>query len=148
MSFDKIISETRGFKIVILNVNILTKRIDELKVFMANKPRYVLAINESKLYLVDRDQFSFQFCYSLLNSVNVQFSNFVIRLYSTLMQFRIPLFPFKFFYFTFPILLCHYKFFYSFSNSIVRFGIMFLQIRDFVYQADGALGTSNKLIKT
>ena len=56
MSFHKIISETRGFKIVLLNVNNLTKRIDELKVFMANKPRYVLAINESKLYLVDRDQ--------------------------------------------------------------------------------------------
>ena len=56
MSFHKIISETRGFKIVLLNVNNLTKRIDELKVFMANKPRYVLGINESKLYLVDRDQ--------------------------------------------------------------------------------------------
>ena len=35
---------------------------------------------------------------------------------------------------------------YSVSNSIIRFRIMFFQIRDFVYLADGALGTSNKLI--
>ena len=49
MSFDKITSEIRGFKIALLNVNSLTKHIDELKVFMENKPLDVLAINESKL---------------------------------------------------------------------------------------------------
>ena len=56
MSFDKITSETRGFKIALLNVKSLTKHIDELKVFMANKPLDVLAINESKLDLVDSDR--------------------------------------------------------------------------------------------
>ena len=56
MSFDKITSEIRGFKIALLNVNCLTKHIDELKVFMANKPLDVLAINESKLDLVDSDR--------------------------------------------------------------------------------------------
>ena len=56
MSFDKITSEIRGFKIALLNVNSLTKHIDELKVFMANKPLDVLAINESKLDLVDSDR--------------------------------------------------------------------------------------------
>ena len=53
MSFDKITSEIRGFKVALLNLNSLTKHIDELKVFMANKPLDVLAINESKLNLVD-----------------------------------------------------------------------------------------------
>ena len=53
--FDKITSEIRGFKIALLNVNSLTKHIDELKVFMENKPLDVLAINESKLDLVDSD---------------------------------------------------------------------------------------------
>ena len=43
-------------KIALLNVNSLTKHIDELNVFMANKPLDVLAINESKLDLVDSDQ--------------------------------------------------------------------------------------------
>ena len=56
LSFDKITSEIRGFKIALLNVNSLTKHIDELKVFMANKPLDVLAINESKLDLVDSDR--------------------------------------------------------------------------------------------
>ena len=56
MSFDKITSETRGFKIALLNVNSLTKHVGELKVFMANKPLDVLAINESKLDLVDSDR--------------------------------------------------------------------------------------------
>ena len=56
MSFDKITSETRCFKIALLNVNSLTKHLDELKVFMANKPLDVLAINESKLDLVDSDR--------------------------------------------------------------------------------------------
>ena len=57
MSFDTITSETRGFKIALLNVNSLTKHIDKLKVFMANKPLDVLAINESKLDLVDSDHY-------------------------------------------------------------------------------------------
>ena len=55
-SLDKITSEIRGFKIALLNVNSLTKHIDELKVFMANKPLDVLAINESKLDLVDSNR--------------------------------------------------------------------------------------------
>ena len=33
MSFDKITSETRGFKIALLNVNGLTKHIDELRLY-------------------------------------------------------------------------------------------------------------------
>ena len=53
MSFDKITSEIRGFKIALLNVISLTKHMDELKVFMTNKPLDVLAINESKSDLVD-----------------------------------------------------------------------------------------------
>ena len=53
MSFDKITSEVRGFKIALLNVISLTNHIDELKVFMTNKPLDVLAINESKSDLVD-----------------------------------------------------------------------------------------------
>ena len=58
MSFDKITSETRGFKIAFLNVHVnsLTKHIDELKVFVANKPLDVLAINASKLDLVERNR--------------------------------------------------------------------------------------------
>ena len=56
MSLDKITSEIRGFKIALLYVNSLTKHRDELKVFMANKPPDGLAINESKLDLVDSDQ--------------------------------------------------------------------------------------------
>ena len=56
MSLDKITSEIRGFKIALLNVNGLTKHIDELKVFMANKPLDVLVINESKLDVVDSDR--------------------------------------------------------------------------------------------
>ena len=43
MSFDKITSEIRGFKIALLNVNSLTKHIDELKVLLANKALDVLA---------------------------------------------------------------------------------------------------------
>ena len=44
MSFEKITSEIRGFKIALLNVNSLTKHTGELKVSMANKPLDVLAI--------------------------------------------------------------------------------------------------------
>ena len=43
-------------KIALLNVNSLTKHIYELNVFLANKPLDVLAINESKLDLVDSDR--------------------------------------------------------------------------------------------
>ena len=43
-------------KIALLNVNSLTKHIYELKVFLGNKPLDVLAINESKLDLVDSDR--------------------------------------------------------------------------------------------
>ena len=56
MSFDKITPEIRGFKIAVLNVNSLAKHINELKVFMANNALDVLAINESKLDLVDSDR--------------------------------------------------------------------------------------------
>ena len=60
---------------------------------------------------------TFESYYSLSNSVNVQFSNSIIRLYSTLMQFRIPLFPFKFFY-----LLS--QFYYAIRNSFIHFPIL------------------------
>ena len=56
LSFDKITSEIRGFKIALLNVNSLTKHVDEIKVFTANTPLNVLTINESKLDLVDGDR--------------------------------------------------------------------------------------------
>ena len=56
MSFDTITSEIGGFKIALLNVNSLTKHVDELKVFMANTALDVLTINESKLDLVDGDR--------------------------------------------------------------------------------------------
>ena len=39
----------RGFKIAFLNVNSLIKHIDDLKIFLADNPVDVLAINESKL---------------------------------------------------------------------------------------------------
>ena len=38
-----------------LNINSLAKHIDELKLFMVNKPLDVLAINESKLDMADSD---------------------------------------------------------------------------------------------
>ena len=75
--------------------------------------------------------FSLEFCYSLSNYV-MQLSNSIIRLYSSLMQFRILFFSFRILLFTFPILLCQYQFCYSVSNSIIRFRIMFFQIRDFM----------------
>ena len=90
--------------------------------------------------------FSFQFFYSLSNYV-MQFS--VQSYYSTVQSSHVvsnPVISFQILLVTLPILLCHYEFFYSVSNSIIRFRIMFFQIRDFVYLADGALGTSNKLI--
>ena len=89
--------------------------------------------------------FSFQFYYSLSNYV-MQFSNPIIRLYSPLMYFRILLFPFKFCWLPFQFYYVIMSFFNSVSNSIIRFRIMFFQIRGIVYLADGALGTSNKLI--
>ena len=39
----------RGFKIASINVNSLTKHIDDLRIFLADNPVDVLAINESKL---------------------------------------------------------------------------------------------------
>ena len=39
----------RGFKIASLNVNSLIKHIDDLRIFLADNPVDVLAINESKL---------------------------------------------------------------------------------------------------
>ena len=68
--------------------------------------------------------FSFEFCYSLSNYV-MQLSNSIIRSYSPLVQFRILLFPFQFCYSLFQFYFC-----FSVSNSIIRFRIMFFQIRD------------------
>ena len=84
--------------------------------------------------------FSFQFYHSLSNYV-LQFS--IVQSSHAVSN---PIISFQILLFSFPILLCHYAFFYSVSNSIIRFRVMFFQIRDFVYLADGALGTSNKLI--
>ena len=84
--------------------------------------------------------FSFQFYHSLSNYV-LQFS--ILQFSHAVSN---PIIPFQILLFSLPILLCHYAFFYSVSNSIIRFRVMFFQIRDFVYLADGALGTSNKLI--
>ena len=39
-------------------------------------------------------------------------------------QFSNPIIPFRILLFTFLILLCHYEFFYSVSNSIIRFRIV------------------------
>ena len=82
--------------------------------------------------------FAFVLCYTVFQSCYsiVQSSHAVSN----------PIISFQILLFSFPILLCHYEFFYSFSNSIIRFRLMFVQIRDFVCLADGALGTSNKLI--
>ena len=82
--------------------------------------------------------FAFELCYAVFQSYYsiVQSSHAVSN----------PIISFQILLFSFPILLCHYEFFYSVSNSVIRFRIMFFQIRDFVYLADGALGTSNKLI--
>ena len=76
--------------------------------------------------------FAFELCYAVFQSCYsiVQSSHAVSN----------PIISFQILLFSFPILLC------SVSNSIIRFRIMFFQIRDFVYLADGALGTSNKLI--
>ena len=76
ISFDKITSETRGFKIALLDINNLTKHIEELKVFMANKPLDVLVINESKLDRVDNDRL-----------VNLEGYNIVRRDRNTLVEF-------------------------------------------------------------
>ena len=110
--------------------------------------------------------FPFEFCYSffwfyyaIMSSFNIQFPILLFAFelcyavfqsyYSTVQSSHVvsnPIISFQILLVTFPILLCHYAFFYSVSNSIIRFRIMFFQIRDFVYLADGALGTSNKLI--
>lgn len=46
---NSVISNTRGFKMGALNVNGLLTHIDELKIFMCDKPFDILAINETKL---------------------------------------------------------------------------------------------------
>ena len=90
---------------------------------------------------------TFKFCYAILLCCYSVFlgilicmfesyyslSNFAICFTDFIMPLCILLFSFEFCYllFTFPILLCQYQFCYSVSNSIIRFRIMFLQIRDF-----------------
>ena len=60
--------------------------------------------------------FSFQFYYSLSNYVML-FSNPIIRLYSSVMQFRILLFPFKF--------CCSlFQFYYAIMNSFIQLPIL------------------------
>ena len=49
------LSKIRGFKIASLNINSLSKHIDELQVFMKDGIFDVLAINETKLDLFDPD---------------------------------------------------------------------------------------------
>ena len=49
------LSKIRGFKIGSLNINSLSKHIDELQVFMKDGIFDVLAINETKLDLFDPD---------------------------------------------------------------------------------------------
>ena len=83
------------------------------------------AVSNSILVAFELCYAVFQSCYSIVQSSHAV-SN--------------PIISFQILLFSFPILLC------SVSNSIIRFRIMFFQIRDFVYLADGALGTSNKLI--
>ena len=55
ISFDKVMSQTRGFKMALLNINSLNKHIDELRVLMLCKPLDILTINESKLDENDSD---------------------------------------------------------------------------------------------
>ena len=42
-------SQSRDFKMALLNINCLLKHVDELRTLMLHKPLNVLAINESKL---------------------------------------------------------------------------------------------------
>ena len=67
--------------------------------------------------------FVFQFCDAV-----VQFCNSIVESSHAVLN---PIISFPILLFTFPILLCQYQFCYSVSNSIIRFRIMFLQIRDF-----------------
>jgi hypothetical protein len=46
-------SLNKGFKMALLNINSLSKHIDELVVLMHGKPLDILAINESKLDQTD-----------------------------------------------------------------------------------------------
>ena len=47
--FSHVISNTRGFKMGAININSLSKHIDELKMFICDNPIDVLAVNETKL---------------------------------------------------------------------------------------------------
>jgi exonuclease III len=49
-------SLNKGFKMALLNINSLSKHIDELVVLMHGKPLDILAINESKLDQTDTTQ--------------------------------------------------------------------------------------------
>ena len=77
--------------------------------------------------------FAFEFCYAIF-----QFYNSIARSSHAVSNPSISL---QNIHFSNSIILCHYEFSYSVSS------IMFFQIRDFVYLAVGALGTSIKLIK-
>ena len=52
-------------------------------------------------------------------------SNFVMPFSYAVIHFSNPIIPFRSLLFIFLNLLCHYEFFYSVSNSIIRFRIMF-----------------------
>ena len=75
----------------------------------------------------------------------MQLSSSVIQLYSPLMQFRILIFPFQFFYSLF-------QFYYANINSVIQFPILLFAFElcssksgtFIVYLADGALGTSKE----
>ena len=47
-----------------------------------------------------------------------------MRFSCAVFQFSNPIIPFRSLLFIFLILLCHYEFFYSVSNSVIRFRIM------------------------
>ena len=60
------ISNTKGLKIAHLNVNSLTKHIDEIRILLAEKPFDVLSINESKIDWSISDSEIFIHNYSVL----------------------------------------------------------------------------------
>ena len=65
-SIDFDISNTKGLKIANLNVNSLTKHIDEIRILLAEKPFDVLSINESKIDWSISDSEIFIHNYSVL----------------------------------------------------------------------------------